>query len=259
MKYYAIATVFALLLINAAGAAILEKEIEYKFDGALHQGYVFFDDSKTELRPGILIVHEWKGISENVMQSGHELAKLGYVAFAVDIYGKDVRPKNNQEAAKVSGSYKKNRQLLRSKVLAGMQQLKKQPYVDSSKIGAIGYCFGGTTVLEMARSGYDLAGVVSFHGGLDSHNPEEAKKIKCKVLVLHGADDPHVSEKERLDFIAEMRATNVDWQLFQYGNAVHSFTNKSAGTDNSLGAAYNEKAATRSWQAMKAFFKEIFF
>ncbi len=258
MKNYMLTLVLLLVLLSPLGAAILEKEVEYKIDGIVHQGFVFFDDTNTKLRSGILIVHEWKGIGDHVMQSGRELAKLGYIAFAADIYGKGVRPSSNQEAAKVAGSYKKDRQLLRSKVLAGLEQLKKQPLVDSSKIGAIGYCFGGTTVLELARSGYKLDGVVSFHGGLDSSNAEEAKNIKCKVLVLHGADDPHVSEKERLDFISEMRATKVDWQLVQYGNAVHSFTNKGAGTDNSRGAAYNEKAASRSWEAMKAFFNEIF-
>jgi dienelactone hydrolase len=134
----------------------------------------------------------------------------------------------------------------------------KQPGVDKKRVAAIGYCFGGTTVLELARSGADVAGVVSFHGGLGTPTPEDAKNIKARVLACHGADDPNVPPPEVAGFEKEMRDAKVDWQLIAYGNAVHSFTDKSAGNDNSKGAAYNEKADHRSWQAMKDFFAEIF-
>lgn len=246
------------LISCMAGAEIIEKEIEYNIDGVVHQGYIFHQDGIAAKRPGILVVHEWKGISDHVMASAKELAGQGYIAMAVDIYGKGVRPADNQEAAKLSGSYKKDRALLRKKILAAYEQLISFDRVDMGKIAAIGYCFGGTTVLELARSGAVVSGVVSFHGGLDSPAPEDARNIKGKVLVLHGGIDPHVPDSEVAGFIKEMRDAKVDWQLFYYGTAVHSFTSKAAGNDPSKGSAYHELTAKRSWQAMLQFFNEIF-
>ena len=136
--------------------------------------------------------------------------------------------------------------------------LARQELTDPKRMAAIGYCFGGTAVLELARSGADVAGVVSFHGGLSSPTPSDAKNIRAKVLALHGADDPHVSPKEVAAFEDEMRQGGVDWQLIAYGGAVHAFTDWNAGTDNSKGAAYNERADRRSWEAMKQFFAELF-
>ncbi len=147
---------------------------------------------------------------------------------------------------------------MRARAGAGLDVLRKHPQADTSRLAAIGYCFGGTTVLEMARGGADLACVVSFHGGLDTPTPEDAKQIKGKVLVLHGADDPLVPAKQVADFEDEMRKAKVDWQLVAYGGAVHSFTNPGAGNDNSKGAAYNAKADVRSWQAMRDLFAELF-
>ena len=141
---------------------------------------------------------------------------------------------------------------------AGFEQLKKSRFVDAEKTAAIGYCFGGTTVLELARAGADVDGVVSFHGGLDTPTPDDAKKIKGKVLALHGADDPFVPPAEEQAFEEEMRKAKVDWQLVAYGNSVHSFTDWNAGNDNSKGAAYNEKADKRSWEDMRDFFNELF-
>jgi dienelactone hydrolase len=143
-------------------------------------------------------------------------------------------------------------------VRAGLDALLKNKFTDPKHVAAIGYCFGGTTVIELARSGADIAGVVSFHGALDSPNPGDGKNIKCKVLALHGADDPFVPAKDVAAFEDELRSGKVDWQLVKYGGAVHSFTDWSAGTDNSTGAAYNERADRRSWEAMKKFFGEIF-
>jgi len=163
-----------------------------------------------------------------------------------------------QEAGATAGKYKNDRPLLRQRVRAGLDQLLKVKNVDSSRVAAMGYCFGGTTVLELARSGADVKGVVSFHGGLGTPSPEDAKNIKAKVLALHGADDPNVPPPEVQAFQEEMRKAKVDWELVSYGGAVHSFTDWNAGNDNSRGAAYNEEADKRSWEAMKAFFQELF-
>jgi dienelactone hydrolase len=182
------------------------------------------------------------------------LAKLGYVAFALDIYGKGIRPTEMKDAAAEAGKYKTNRELLRARARAGLAVLQQQEMADPKRIAAIGYCFEGTTVIELARSGAEIAGVVSFHGALDSPHPEDGKNIKCKVLALHGADDPFVPAKDVAAFEDEMRSAKVDWQLVKYGGAVHSFTDWDARAE---GAAYNEKADRRSWE-MKRFFGEIF-
>jgi dienelactone hydrolase len=186
------------------------------------------------------------------------LASLGYVALAIDMYGKGVRPQSNEEAGKQAGIYKSDRKLMRSRAQAGLDFLRKHELVDVTRLAAIGFCFGGTTVLELARSGAELDGVVSFHGGLDTPNPADAENIKCKILVLHGGDDPFVPKEHVEAFEEEMRQAGVDWQLIAYGGAVHSFTNPAAGNDNSKGAAYNETADKRSWQALQDFFNEIF-
>ncbi len=251
--------ILALLLFSInAEASVKTKVVEYKQGDTILEGYMAWDDAKSAKRPGVLIVHEWTGINEHMKQRAEMLAKLGYVAFAADIYGKGIRPSAQPEAAKTAGVYKNDRPLMRARVRAGLEELKKQKLADPQRIAAIGYCFGGTTVLELARDAADVKGVVSFHGGLSTPTPLDAKNITAKVLVLHGADDPFVKADEVAAFQDEMRNGGVDWQFISYSNAVHSFTNKAAGTDNSKGAAYNEKADRRSWEAMKTFFAEIF-
>jgi dienelactone hydrolase len=168
-----------------------------------------------------------------------------------------VRPKDSQEASALANKYKSNRELMRQRIHAALGELKKNKNVDPGRIAVMGYCFGGTVALELARSGADIRGVVSFHGGLDTPNPDDAKNIKAKILVLHGADDPFVPPKDVAAFEEEMRKGHVDYQIIFYGDAVHSFTTPIAGTDKKKGAAYNELADRRSWQAMQAFFKEI--
>ncbi|MFZ5950420.1 MAG: dienelactone hydrolase family protein [Candidatus Rifleibacteriota bacterium] len=258
MKRFLLLFAFSLIISVPLMAEIIEKTIEYDVDNSLHEGFFFFKEGETGKKPGVIVVHEWKGIGDHVLEIGRKLAEEGYVAFVADIYGKGIRPTDNKEAAKLSGSYKGDRPKLRGKVLAALEQLKKHELVDEKKIAAIGYCFGGTTVLELARSGAEVAGVVSFHGGLASPKPEDAKNIKAAVLVLHGGIDPHVPDAEMIDFMKEMRDAAVDWQLFSYGKAVHSFTNKAAGNDPSQGVAYHELTDRRAWQAMKIFFAEIF-
>jgi dienelactone hydrolase len=249
MKYF---LALALIAVNCRAGMI-----EYKAGDTICEGYLAGDTAPGQ-RPGILVVHEWMGLGNFAMAKADELARLGYVALAVDIYGKGVRPADTKEAGALAGKFKGDRPLLRERVLAGLEALKKNEHVDPKRIAAIGYCFGGTTVLELARSGADITGVVSFHGGLDTPTPGDAKNIKCKVLALHGADDPYVPAKEVAAFEDEMTRAGVDWQLIKYSGAVHSFTNPGAGTDNSKGAAYNERADKRSWEAMKQFFAEIF-
>jgi dienelactone hydrolase len=247
-------TILAVLLLALSAQA---GTIEYKQDNTTLEGYLA-GDAEAGKRPGILIVHDWMGLGKFAMAKADELARLGYVALAADIYGQGVRPANAKEAGAQAGKFKNDRALLRARILAALDVLKKNEHIDQKRIAAIGYCFGGTTVLELARSGADIAGVVSFHGGLDTPTPGDAKNIKCKVLVLHGADDPYVPAKDVAAFEDEMTKAGVDWQLIKYSGAVHAFTNPDAGTDNSKGAAYNERADKRSWEAMKQFFAEIF-
>lgn len=239
-------------------AAIQSKTVEYKQGNTTLEGVLVYDDAIPGKRPGILVVHQWLGITDYEKHRAEMLAKLGYVAFCADIYGKGVRPRDTSEAGPLASRYKADRPLLRARVNAGLEVLKKNQFADPSRIAAIGYCFGGTTVLELARSGADLAGVVSFHGGLDSPTPADGANIKCKVLACHGADDPFEKAKDLTAFENEMRDHKVDWQLIFYGGAVHSFTQPMAGNDNSKGAAYNERADKRSWEAMKQFLAELF-
>jgi dienelactone hydrolase len=205
-----------------------------------------------------LIVHDWTGVGPYVKKRAEQIAALGYVGFAVDIYGKGVRPQDTKEAQAQAGIYRADRPLMRERAKAGLAELLKLKFVDPKRIAAMGYCFGGGVVLELARSGADISGVVSFHGTLDTPNPQDAQNIKGKVLVCHGADDPYVKPEQVLAFQNEMRAARIDWQMISYGNAVHAFTIPGAGNDPSTGAAYNEKADKRSWEAMRLFFKEIF-
>ena len=257
MKYLLLAFL-ATSLTMSGNAKIVTQTVDYKDGDTVLEGYLAYDDSIKGERPGVLVVHEWMGLGDYEKGRAVQLAKLGYVAFAADIYGKGIRATNPQEAGSLAGKYKNDRQLLRERVNAGLDELKKNKMVDTKKIAAIGYCFGGTTVLELARSGADIAGVVTFHGGLDAPDPDDGKNIKCKVLICHGADDPFNSAENIKALQDELRKGNVDWQMIYYGGAVHSFSNPKAGNDNSRGAAYNEKADKRSWQAMKDFFNEIF-
>ncbi len=257
MRYLFALLIVFVLVVNVQ-AEIRTEVVEYKEGDTVLEGYLAYDDAIKGKRPGVLIVHEWMGINQYVKRRAEQLAKLGYIAFAADIYGKGIRPKNRDEAAAEAKKYKENRKLMQARAVAGLNILKKHTLTDISRTAAIGYCFGGTTVLELARSGADVNGIVSFHGGLDTPNINDAKNIKGKVLVLHGGDDPFVPAEQVASFQDEMRKAGVDWNMVIYGGAVHSFTNPDSGNDNSKGAAYNEKADKRSWEDMKQFFSEIF-
>jgi dienelactone hydrolase len=236
----------------------VSKSVEYKQGDTILEGFSAYDDARPGRRPAVLVVHQWKGLGDYEKKRAEMLAELGYNVLAVDIYGKGVRPKTPQEAGAEAGKFKNNVALLRARVRAGLDVLTKDENTDPKRIAAIGYCFGGTTVLELARSGAEIAGVVSFHGGLSTPDRNDAKNIKTKVLALHGADDPYVPAPEVAAFEEEMRKAGADWQLVAYGGAVHAFTDWNGGSDNSKGAAYNERADHRSWEAMKQFFNEIF-
>jgi len=248
--------VLTLLAMNARSEVVF-KTVEYKQGGAVLEGLSVYDDALQGKRPAVLVVHQWKGLGDYEKKRSEMLARLGYNVLAADIYGKGIRPQTMQAAAGEAGKFKNDRALLRARVNAALEVLRNHELTDPRRIAAIGYCFGGTSVLELARSGADVAGVVSFHGGLSNPTPGDAKNIKAKVLALHGADDPNVPAKEVAAFEDEMRQGGVDWQLVAYGGAVHSFTDWNAGDDNSKGAAYNKRADQRSWEAMKQFFAEL--
>jgi dienelactone hydrolase len=255
---YLFSIILIFFLVSSVQAKLHTETVEYKQGDVVLEGYLAYDDAIKGKRPGVMVVHEWTGLGPYVKKRADELAELGYIAVAADIYGKGVRPKDHEEAAKVSGIYFNDRKLMRARAEVGLEVLKNHEFTDKSRIAAMGYCFGGAAVLELARSGADIAGVVTFHGALATPNPEDAKNIKAKVLVFQGSEDPFVPQEAVLAFQNEMRRAGVDWQMVIFGGAVHSFTVPEAGNDPSKGMAYNEKADKRSWEMMKLFYKEIF-
>ena len=258
MKIFAalLAIAFVFAGISPARAGVKSEVVEYRQGDVVLEGYLAYDDSFKGKRPGVVVAHEWFGQTSYERKRAEQLARLGYVAFAIDMYGKGVRAKDGKEAAALAGKYMGDRKLMRARAAAGLDVLRSRPEVDPTRLAAIGYCFGGTTVLELARSGADLAAVVSFHGGLSTPTPDDARNIKAKVLALHGADDPLVPMQQVVAFQEEMRKGKVDWEFISYGGAVHRFSNPAAGNDPSTGLAYNERADRRSWEAMKVFFAE---
>lgn len=257
-KLFLITLLGSLFAFSVFGQTLQEQTVVYKQGDTTLEGFSVVDPAQLHgKKPAVVVVHAWKGLNEYAKERARMLARMGYVAFAADIYGQGVRPETSKEAAHTSGIFKQNRQLWRARVNAAVDQVKAMPNVDPSRVAAIGYCFGGGSVLELARSGADVRGVVSFHGNLDTPTPEDAKNIKGSVLVLHGAADPYVKQTDVTAFMDEMQSANVDWNLVQYGGAVHSFTDWDAGTDPSKGAAYDPDADRRSWQTMQQFLAEV--
>jgi len=253
------ALVVALILFAAtAHAEIAQKTVDYKQGDTSLEGTLLHDDALAGRRPGVLVVHQWMGPTEHELNVARNLAALGFVAFVADIYGKGVRPANPAEAGAQATRFRADRALLRARVAAALAALKAQPETDPERVAAIGYCFGGGAVLELARSGADLAGVVSFHGNLDTPNPADAKQIRAPLLVLHGAADPHVAPAAVAEFNREMVAANVPYTFVAYPDAVHAFTQKEAGDDPTKGVAYNADADAASWAEMRRFFERIF-
>ncbi len=229
----------------------------YQDDNQKLEGFFVKSKIKNPKNIGVLILPAWMGIDDHAKEVAEDLSKLGYHAFVADIYGVDKRPNNTSEAGEIAGYFKTNYSEYQRRIQLALDELIKHG-ANKDEIAVIGYCFGGTGALEAARGNLNVKGVVSFHGGLGTDVSRIPEKINCKVLVLHGADDPYVPQKHILEFQEEMRNSKADWQMVYYANAVHAFTHKDLDTDNSKGAAYNELADRRSWVAMKEFFNEIF-
>jgi dienelactone hydrolase len=251
---------WASLLRNEVGESLLKTEdVNYR-DGSLNcSGVLAYDPAVSGRRPAVLVVHEAWGLGAHAIERAKMLAKLGYVAFAADMYGDRRQATDLPAAMELIGDLRTDPEKLRARANAALDVLRKHPGVDASKLAAIGFCFGGTTVLELARGGADIKGVVSFHGGLQTLAPAKAGAVTPKVLVCTGADDPMIPPAQVTAFEDEMRAASADWQVISYGGTVHSFTNPDAGKTVKLdGIAYNQQTDRRSWAAMQAFFDEIF-
>jgi dienelactone hydrolase len=256
MKYL-IAGLLMTSFCSSAYANIVTESVSYTQGEKTFTGYMAYDDSLKGPLPGVLVVHEWWGLNDYARKRTEQLAKMGYVAFAADMYGGGITTSDPQTASKWSAEIKET-PLIRTRSQYALEQLKNHPRVDPKRIAAIGFCFGGTTVLELAWSGADLAGVVSFHGGLTSPKPEDMGHIKAKVLILHGAADPFNSHEAVTGIQDAMEKAKVDWQMIIYGGAEHGFTNPEADTYHIKGLAYSKTAAARSWKHMGLFFNEIF-
>jgi dienelactone hydrolase len=232
--------------------------IEYNHDAYLCEGFAVWDDAGAK-RPGILIFPEWGGVGEYAQKRAQMLGNLGFNAFVVDVYGKGIRPNTPETCQAEMMKYATERPLLRERARCGFDELRKVPNTDLGKLAAIGYCFGGMAVLEMARDGQnDLAGVVSFHGVLATPMRLKRDGYQGKILVLHGADDPIVPDDQTIAFWNEMRDANANWEFVAYGKAFHTFTNWLMPEDGPPPQAYNKQADRRSWVAMQKFSKEIF-
>jgi len=256
---------FALLLLlswnTGAAAAIIGEPVSYKAGEFSMQGYLAYDDSISGKRPGILVVHEWWGHNEYARQRARMFAELGYTALAVDMYGDGREADHPDDAGKFAAEVRQNMPAAMQRFVAAMQVLQKHPTVDPEHIAAIGYCFGGGVVLEMARQGLDLDAVVSFHGSLATTNPAVPGVIKARILVCNGADDKMVTPEQIEAFHREMNAAGVDYTFISYPNAKHSFTNPGADIYAErfhLPVGYNAEADKKSWQDMQKFLQETF-
>ncbi len=237
--------------------AIISNTVDYLDDGVLLQGFFAFDDSIAGRRPAVLINHTWAGRDEFVAGKAKRLAELGYVGFAVDMYGKGVLGTSPDENAKLMQPFIDDRAMLQKRMNAALYAVKQMPWVDDSKIAAIGFCFGGMCVLDLARTGADIKGVISFHGLLGAPGNTSGNAIKAKILALHGHDDPLGPVEQVIAFEREMTEAGADWQLHTYGHTVHAFTNPLANNPEG-GMVYRPDADRRSWRAMENFLAEIF-
>lgn len=257
----ALAAVLFLLLASPSFAKVKGETVEYTSNGTTLKGYLAYDDSIEGKRPGVLVVHEWWGLNDYARKRADMLAELGYTALAVDMFGEGKTADHPSDAQKFASETMSNMAVAEGRFNAALEFLKKQPTVDPDKIAAIGYCFGGGIVLHMARTGADLAGVVSFHGSLASPAKAAPGKIKAGILVLTGADDTYITSAQIDEFKKEMDAAGANYEVIVYPGATHSFTNPAAdevGKKFNLPVAYNEKADKESWAEMEKFLKEVF-
>ncbi|MDD5277281.1 MAG: dienelactone hydrolase family protein [Methylovulum sp.] len=237
--------------------AIVANTVTYLDDGVVLEAFFAFDDAVSGRRPAVLINHAWGGRDDFVAGKAKKLAELGYVGFALDMYGKGVLGSSPEENASLMQPFMADRGLLQKRIKAAVAAVKLMPWVDDSKIAAIGFCFGGLCVLDLARTGADLKGVVSFHGLLGAPDNIQDKQIKAKVLALHGHDDPMAPPEQVLAFEQEMTVAGADWQLHAFGHTMHAFTNPVAN-DPDFGTVYQPGADRRSWLIVQNFLAEIF-
>lgn len=233
--------------------------IDYRDDDSvvLLQAYMAYEDSTKQKRPVVLIAHAWNGRDNFVEEKTRHLSKLGYIGFAMDVYGKGICGDGLETNQKLMQPLMEDRKMLLQRLMAGLKTARQVEVADTEKIAAMGYCFGGLCVLDLARSGADLKGIVSFHGLLQQSKEVPAKNVKAKVLAFHGSDDPMVPTDDILKFEQEMTDANVDWQLHIFGGTMHAFTNPEAN-DCKMGTVYNPQAEKRSWLEAVRFFEEIF-
>ncbi|MBF8270630.1 MAG: Carboxymethylenebutenolidase [Gammaproteobacteria bacterium] len=236
---------------------IKERVVAYEHNGAVLEGFLACDDATDKPRPGILISHAWAGRGEFECQKARDLAELGYAGFALDLYGKGVLGSGPEENTRLMTPFLQDRALLQARMQRSLEIMQAQPEVDSKKAAAIGFCFGGLCVLDLARIDSNIKGVISFHGLFNPPANFKARKIKAKVLVLHGNDDPMVPVEMVTALEQELTRAGADWQIHVYGNTKHAFTNPQAN-DSDMGTVYNAKADRRSWQAMRNFLEELF-
>jgi dienelactone hydrolase len=249
------------LLAGQAQAAVVGEAVTYEAEGVKLQGYIAYDDALTGKRPGVMVVHEWWGHNEYARMRARMLAELGYTALAVDMYGQGKQAAHPKEAGEFSAAVRNNLPVARARFSAAMELLKKHPTVDPGKIGAIGYCFGGGLVLQMARDGLELKGVVSFHGSLAPADPARKGEVKARVMICNGGDDSFVTLEQIRDFVAEMASAGASFRYISYPGALHSFTNPEAdglGKKFDLSVAYHPDADRESWQDMVYFFQRTF-
>ena len=245
------------LVASVARGEIKTQTLDYKDGDTALRGYLAYDDAVEGKRPGVLVVPEWWGVNDYPKSRAEQLAKLGYVALVPDIYGDGFVTDDVKVASQKAGAAK-GAGWLRSRGKLALEQLRKHERVDPQNIAAIGYCFGGTTVLELARAGEDLKGVVSFHGSLETREPAQPGQVKTKILALHGAADPFVPPQQLEEFEKEMKSAKADYKVIQYPDAQHSFTNPDVDKIGLDGAKYNKAADEKSWKDMQEFFGEIF-
>lgn len=242
-----------------AAAAVQTKEVTYTHDGTTYKGHLAWDDAAQGKRPGVLVLHEWWGLDDYAKKRAEQLAGMGYVAFAADLYGNGKVAKHPDDARKFAGEVRANVESWRGRATAALDVLKKNEHVDSSKLAAIGYCFGGTTALELALTGADLDAVVTFHAGLPpAPTPEQAKAVKARVLICTGADDKFVPAASVRKLKEALEAAGVNVRVESYPGAVHSFTVAGADKHKMPGMAYNAEADKKSWASMTALFDEVF-
>lgn len=236
--------------------AIQTRTIDYFHADTALEGFFAYDDRRTQPLPAVLIAHAWMGRDEFVCDKARKLAELGYAAFALDMYGKGIIGSGPEENAKLMQPFMHDRTLLQSRILAALDTVRLLPEVDGRRIAAMGFCFGGLCVLDLARTGADVRGVASFHGLFTPPGNTEGRKIKAKVLVMHGHDDPMATPEQAIDLGRELTAAGADWQIHMYGNTVHAFTNPKAN-DPGFGTVYEATADRRSWQSLRDFLAEV--